>query len=1830
MDIRPLTVCLAVCAALLAVCHGCSTGREFITTFLPNYQRSSGKQHTLHLALTAQDSDATITIKVSSLRFYRKLSLSAGQSQWVSLPCGSELQKQFVNENSAVQISSTAAISVASFNRRFASGDGAVVSPTEELGTDYFVFTPSGGKSCMDKLVAIVNGKSQNRITILPGADVSLRGGNKWKRGKAMTIQLAPYASYLLRGHTTLTGTRIQSQKPVAVLAGHQCLSMGKLCEHVYEQLPPVHSLGKDYMVPMTGSKKTTNQAVIVAVEDNTELTLHKDSRKQKLAKAGDVILQKLIYKRPLVVKSNKKVMVLLLSDNRPHDPFLITLIPTCKLSTDWAVETVGGLLNTVSILSEKEGAASVKVCWSGKCISPRWSSLLTDKHWVWSNVDVGRQQSHVRVEGDALMAVYAYGGKHRHSYGIAGVCSEGITPPTPPPDPCEKVKCRVKERCVKGECVHVSTATCRAVGDPHYRTFDGRRFDFQGTCTYIMTTVAKKASDLSEFTVTTKNDHRGNRRVSYVRTVGVTVYEQTITIGRHRSQVEVNGELQYLPVSLLGGKVSVKQSGAYATLTTDFGLNVRYDWNMRLYITVPSSYHQHLGGLCGNYNGDMTDDLPEAKDSSVPTVLKMIRKWKAEDSDRFCDDNCAGRCPQCSEKQQAHFRLPRLCGVLTEANGPFSACHKQVDPSMYLDNCVYDVCVDKGARRVLCDNLKSYGDACLSEGVKVNPEWRMVTKCFLSCPKGSHYEACGPSCPASCSDPHSEKQCKDPCVEGCQCDKGLVISGDRCVPQKRCGCQHKGSYYPTGKAFWADNKCTTKCECIQGKATCKSVTCKKNELCALKEGVRNCYPASFATCKGTGDPHYRSFDQRRFDFQGTCTYVLSQIIKGSDKDLERFQVLVQNENRGRNKAVAYTKSVSLTVFDDITVSMSRGNAGKILVNSQPVNLPYSMEDGKLSLYRQGYFGVVTTSFGLTLRFNWNSYVSLTLPSSYSSATGGLCGNYNGKPGDDLLKPDGTLANHINVFGHSWKAGGDAGCTSDCPNGKCPECEPALILRYQDKKYCGIIADKQGPFGKCHSKLDHTSFLKECVFDLCMYQGHASALCNSLSAFSTTCQEAGATVGSWRTQQFCPPSCGANSHYEQCGPPCPLTCSGLAPPEGCDRSAPCSEGCVCDNGFMLSDDKCVPLSECGCQYEGQYYLSGQVFYLGKACNTRCVCTDDGEVQCDPKSGCSANEKCVVKGGSSSCAPKGVGSCSVSGGRVVRSFDGQAYPLWGDCLFLLAQVGENEGGLEAFTVLVHQQTHEDGSVSRSLELQVYDMEITLKSGVIWEIKVDDIRVFLPVALADGKVRAHQNGINIIIESDFGLRLTYDTLAGVILQLPSTYHSAPKGLCGNYNGKLSDDPSSAGETSADTEESLVIEKDEEPCKPGCGATSCPKPDENKVPDAKKACDIIKSKKGPFSGCHSTVAPTPDYEACVREMSTDGAGQAVLCRHIQSYVTACQLAGAEIRTWRSDSFCPVSCAAGSHYELCSSSCSSTCSSLQSSAPCPPCQEGCQCADSLMSDGARCVPVEKCGCVVDGQYYRSGTSVWLEGCSERCACEGGQYSCKSTSCQQGQECRNKDGALGCFSTDPCAEVKCRVKEHCVVSEGQGACVPDSTALCWAAGDPHYSTFDKHRYSFQGTCTYVLVNTTGLDPSLPSFTVISKNELRGNSEGSFVRSATVEMLGHRISIASSERGVILVDGIRTELPVRLEGGSISITASGIRGTLQSDFGVEVTFDWATLLMVSISSSYFGNVAGLCGNYNGDPEDELTQAGGGGGCQFDGLGLHLEPGGLRPLLLPLL
>lgn len=111
----------------------------------------------------------------------------------------------------------------------------------------------------------------------------------------------------------------------------------------------------------------------------------------------------------------------------------------------------------------------------------------------------------------------------------------------------CEDIKCGLNTVCqMKGEnptCVPKPTgvgATCWAMGDPHYRTFDGKNYNFMGTCAYTM---AKNCgSDLPYFAVHAQNENRGNKRVSFVALVTVNVYDTTISIARsERGSVRVS-----------------------------------------------------------------------------------------------------------------------------------------------------------------------------------------------------------------------------------------------------------------------------------------------------------------------------------------------------------------------------------------------------------------------------------------------------------------------------------------------------------------------------------------------------------------------------------------------------------------------------------------------------------------------------------------------------------------------------------------------------------------------------------------------------------------------------------------------------------------------------------------------------------------------------------------------------------------------------------------------------------------------------------------------------------------------------------------------------------------------------------------------------------------------------------------------------------------------------------------------------------------------------------------------------------------------------------------
>ena len=90
--------------------------------------------------------------------------------------------------------------------------------------------------------------------------------------------------------------------------------------------------------------------------------------------------------------------------------------------------------------------------------------------------------------------------------------------------------------------------ATCIASGDPHYRTFDGSRYDFMGKCEYVLA----KDSVNNLFEVRQVNEPCGNSKVTCTKSVSITFPELVINL--ERGLVTVNGSAVTLPANY-GGK---------------------------------------------------------------------------------------------------------------------------------------------------------------------------------------------------------------------------------------------------------------------------------------------------------------------------------------------------------------------------------------------------------------------------------------------------------------------------------------------------------------------------------------------------------------------------------------------------------------------------------------------------------------------------------------------------------------------------------------------------------------------------------------------------------------------------------------------------------------------------------------------------------------------------------------------------------------------------------------------------------------------------------------------------------------------------------------------------------------------------------------------------------------------------------------------------------------------------------------------------------------------------------------------------------------------------
>ena len=70
------------------------------------------------------------------------------------------------------------------------------------------------------------------------------------------------------------------------------------------------------------------------------------------------------------------------------------------------------------------------------------------------------------------------------------------------------------------------------------------------------------------------------------------------------------------------------------------------------------------------------------------------------------------------------------------------------------------------------------------------------------------------------------------------------------------------------------------------------------------------------------------------------------------------------------------------------------------------------------------------------------------------------------------------------------------------------------------------------------------------------------------------------------------------------------------------------------------------------------------------------------------------------------------------------------------------------------------------------------------------------------------------------------------------------------------------------------------------------------------------------------------------------------------------------------------------------------------------------------------------------------------------------------------------------------------------------------------------------------------------------------------------------------------------VDGVLLNLPVNLNDGQVTVYQDGTHVLIKTDFGLKVTYDLVYRVTITVPASYHGKTCGLCGNFNGNKNDE--------------------------------
>lgn len=331
---------------------GTSEGREFWVCFQRNHEESGTDTLTLMLFLTSRW-EASVRVHIRSLGFDTLVRLQPRQIVPLSLPARAELKAGGRPEFMAVHIRADTPIAVYGLNRRRQSTDTYMGLPVSVLGTEYRIMTYRRLSSSFLPQMAIIAVEDSTDVLIEPPGGDGMAPSLEPSRYEAFLTR--PLRFMLHRGQvyqlfgppagepSDLTGTRIRASRPVAVFSGHVCAYVPltvPACNHLVEQLPPVHAWGRHYYV---GKLRWRSRYVVrvLAHYPNTQLFLN--DRPIRTLGAGEFWEQTLT--EHVQITADKPILVAQFSEGYQNgdsigDPMMLLLTPTQQFLSQYRLAT--------------------------------------------------------------------------------------------------------------------------------------------------------------------------------------------------------------------------------------------------------------------------------------------------------------------------------------------------------------------------------------------------------------------------------------------------------------------------------------------------------------------------------------------------------------------------------------------------------------------------------------------------------------------------------------------------------------------------------------------------------------------------------------------------------------------------------------------------------------------------------------------------------------------------------------------------------------------------------------------------------------------------------------------------------------------------------------------------------------------------------------------------------------------------------------------------------------------------------------------------------------------------------------------------------------------------------------------------------------------------------------------------------------------------------------------------------------------------------------------------------------------------------------------------